>query len=107
MAGIVALASTSDANAPNDRMMAYALCGVMLLLAIGAWNPVRHRWALRAFATVVVVVCALYLVNALVRGSNAFEAMMACLTFGVPAAGFAITGRFVWWVRLPEDTTEL
>lgn len=50
MASVNVVASSDELTTQLQRYSGYALAMVMLLLALGGWDPVRHRWAVRVFA---------------------------------------------------------
>jgi tetratricopeptide (TPR) repeat protein len=114
MTGVILLGSSDELAAPQQRYPGYALAIVMLLLAVGAWDPVRHRWALRVFAAMTSLVSAGYLVHALSEhepGQSSIpsgwaevhpvNAALAFVAFGLPATLFAALGRFPRWRSPP------
>jgi tetratricopeptide (TPR) repeat protein len=107
MAGAIVLASSDDPTTPQQRYSGYGLAIAMFLLAIGGWDPVRHRWALRVFAAATAFTCVWYLVHAFTEHRpgqswipsaraevHPVNAALAFLVFGVPATLFAALGRF-------------
>jgi hypothetical protein len=91
----------------QGRVVLYLVCGAMVLATLGLAKPRRFRWALRAVAGTILLVCVMYAASEALAWwqgkpfglgaqraeSNLHNALWGLVGFGLPSLYFLLRGR--------------
>jgi hypothetical protein len=91
----------------QGRVILFFVCGALVLATLGLARPRRFRWALRAVAGAIFLICVMYAVSEAIvwwqgkpfgletqqAESNLYNALSALAAFGLPSIYFILRGR--------------